>query len=412
MREWKETNLYEIIDLIGGGTPKTSVPEYWNGDFPWLSVADFNNGKKYVFETEKTITEVGLKNSSTKLLNKGDIIISARGTVGVVAVLGKEMTFNQSCYGIRAKSDLSTTDYVYYLLKDTISGFLQIAHGGVFDTITRDTFKEIEIKLPPLPEQTAIASVLSSLDDKIDLLHRQNVTLEKMAETLFRQWFVERRPEPADGEAKEEWEVIKLGSIIEIINGVSYKSDDLNPSKTAMVTLKSFDRNGGFRLDGFKEYIGKYKEQHILKEGDLVVAHTDITQDADVIGNPAIVIGNPKFETLIFSMDLVKVISKSKNYTNEFLYLLMKNREFKEHCLGYSNGSTVLHLSKKAIPEFEMKLPPESLINEFSRKVKPLIQKQLRNQNQIRTLTTLRDTLLPKLMSGEVRVKEMQGAKK
>jgi restriction endonuclease S subunit len=82
----------------------------------------------------------------------------------------------------------------------------------------------------------------------------------------------------------------------------------------------------------------------------------------------------------------------------------MKSREFKEHCLGYSNGSTVLHLSKKAIPEYEMKLPPDSLINEFSKKVKPLVQKQFRNQTQIRTLTALRDTLLPKLMSGEITV--------
>ena len=178
----------------------------------------------------------------------------------------------------------------------------------------------------------------------------------------------------------------------------------MNPSKTAMVTLKNFDRNGGFRMDGFKEYIGKYKKQHILKEGDLVVAQTDITQEAGVIGNPVMVIGNPKYDTLVFSMDLVKVISKDENYSNEFLYLLMKSRAFKEHCLGYSNGSTVLHLSKKAIPEYEMKLPSKNFINDFSIKIKPLVQKQYRNQTQIRTLTALRDTLLPKLMSGEIRV--------
>lgn len=92
--EWKETTISEIVTLIGGGTPKTSVSEYWDGHIPWLSVVDFNNGKKYVFDTEKKITEEGLKNSSTKLLEKGDIIISARGTVGVVAMLGRQMAFN------------------------------------------------------------------------------------------------------------------------------------------------------------------------------------------------------------------------------------------------------------------------------------------------------------------------------
>ena len=199
-----ECSLIDVIDLIGGGTPKTSVPEYWNGGIPWLSVVDFNNGKKYVYDTEKKITEKGLQNSSTKILNKGDIIISARGTVGVIAILGKEMAFNQSCYGVRALERVSTNDYIYYLLKDTIPNFLLIAHGGVFDTITRDTFKEIDVVLPPLPEQKAIASVLSSLDDKIDLLHRQNKTLESMAETLFRQLVIEAQPQPSPN--LSQWE--------------------------------------------------------------------------------------------------------------------------------------------------------------------------------------------------------------
>ena len=177
MSSWKECKLGDVIEIIGGGTPKTSITEYWNGDIPWLSVVDFNFGKKYVSKTEKTITEQGLKNSSTKLLQKNDIIISARGTVGALAILDKPMTFNQSCYGIRAKENESTNYYIFYFLKDTVNQLLQISHGGVFDTITKATFDEIDISLPPLEEQKAIAEVLSSLDDKIDLLHRQNQTL-------------------------------------------------------------------------------------------------------------------------------------------------------------------------------------------------------------------------------------------
>jgi type I restriction enzyme S subunit len=169
-----------------------------------------------------------------------------------------------------------------------------------------------------------------------------------------------------------------------------------------MVTLKSFDRNGGFRIDGFKEYTGKYKEQQILVEGDLVVAHTDITQDAEVIGNPVLVISDPKYDMLIFSMDLVKVVSKDKNIKNDFLYYLMKSKEFKEHCIGYSNGSTVLHLNKKAIPDFEFKMPPIELIKKFSNQVNPLLNKQFKNQKQLKTLIALRDNLLPKLMNGEL----------
>ncbi|MBR2556827.1 MAG: restriction endonuclease subunit S, partial [Methanobrevibacter sp.] len=104
--EWESKSFSELVDIIGGGTPKTSVEEYWNGNIPWISIKDFNNGQKYVLTTEKTITELGLNNSSTKILEKEDIIISARGTVGEVAMIKYEMAFNQSCYGLRAHNFL------------------------------------------------------------------------------------------------------------------------------------------------------------------------------------------------------------------------------------------------------------------------------------------------------------------
>lgn len=101
MEEWKEYKYTELCTLIGGGTPKTSEPSSWGGNIPWLSVKDFGNGSKYIYSTEKTITEDGLNNSSTKLFNKDDIIISAKGTIGAIAMLASEMAFNQSCFGIR-----------------------------------------------------------------------------------------------------------------------------------------------------------------------------------------------------------------------------------------------------------------------------------------------------------------------
>ena len=113
MTEWKEYKLSELYELNGGGTPKTSIPEYWNGNIPWLSVTDFNTRRKYCFDAEKKITEKGLKESSTKILKKGQIIISARGTVGVISMLGKDMAFNQSNYGINAKDGLTSNDFFY-----------------------------------------------------------------------------------------------------------------------------------------------------------------------------------------------------------------------------------------------------------------------------------------------------------
>ncbi len=176
MEEWKKFRYSDLCQLIGGGTPKTSEPTYWNGPIPWLSVKDFGNENKYVYETEKHITEKGLNNSSTKLLQKGDIIISARGTVGEIAVIPFPMAFNQSCFGIRANS-LVDSDYLYYLTKTIVAELKSKTHGSVFDTITRDTFEQIECVIPGLIEQKKIAAILSSLDNKIELNNRINHNL-------------------------------------------------------------------------------------------------------------------------------------------------------------------------------------------------------------------------------------------
>lgn len=170
-------NLSDTMDLIGGGTPKTTNPEYWNGNIPWLSVKDFNNGNRYVYQTEKTITQKGLDNSSTKLLERGDVIISARGTVGEIATIPFPMAFNQSCYGLRAKPEIVTMDFLYYLIKHNVSVLKKNTHGSVFDTITRDTFSGIEVDIPNLHEQEKIASILGDLDAKIELNQSINKNL-------------------------------------------------------------------------------------------------------------------------------------------------------------------------------------------------------------------------------------------
>lgn len=162
-------NLSEIMDIIGGGTPKTSVAEYWNGRIPWLSVKDFNNDNRYVYETEKTITKRGLEHSSTVLLRHDDIIISARGTIGEVSMIPYPMAFNQSCYGLRAKDKIVDSVFLYYLIKHNVHVLKRNTHGSVFDTITRDTFSSIEVNLPDMKTQRRIASILKCIDDKREL---------------------------------------------------------------------------------------------------------------------------------------------------------------------------------------------------------------------------------------------------
>lgn len=161
-------SIYDICNISVGGTPSTKIPEYWNGRIPWLSVNDFKGNSKFVYKTEKTITELGLKNSSTKILKQGDLIISARGTVGELAVIPFDMAFNQSCYGLSVNTDIITSDYLYYFLNYSINILKKKSYGSVFDTITTDTFKDTIINVPELDYQEKVCKILSKIDQKIE----------------------------------------------------------------------------------------------------------------------------------------------------------------------------------------------------------------------------------------------------
>lgn len=151
--------LSNCIEIISGGTPSTSNEEYWNGDIPWISIKDFNNSFKYIYKTEKSISKLGLEKSSTNMLNKDDIIISARGTVGCLAQIYSPMAFNQSCYGIRSSDKNLLQDYLYYWLIANIDKLKKQTHGAVFDTITKNTFDSIEIIYPSLDVQQHIVDI-------------------------------------------------------------------------------------------------------------------------------------------------------------------------------------------------------------------------------------------------------------
>ena len=145
---WKVTNFASIVNLLGGGTPKTDNPNYWNGDIPWFSVVDTPcDSDIFVIDTEKKITQQGLENSSTRLLSVGTSIISARGTVGKCALVGVPMAMNQSCYGVQPKDGFGSF-FVFFLLRSTVNVLLKKTHGAVFDTITRETFKAVSVIVP------------------------------------------------------------------------------------------------------------------------------------------------------------------------------------------------------------------------------------------------------------------------
>ena len=255
------------------------------------------------------------------------------------------------------------------------------------------------IYLPPRHIQDRIVGILGAIDDKIENNRRINTNLELQAQALYKQWFVDNR--------SDDWEEKPLSEIAEFIGGYSYKGNELvESSSTAMATIKNFERKGGFKVEGFKDIVASSKlkaEQH-TELFDILVAHTDLTQNADVIGNAEILLTFGGYTDVIFSMDLVKVLPKSNFPYKYLLAALLKNPYFKAHCLGYVNGTTVLHMSKKALPEYIVACPPNSEAEKMDTAFKVYYHKMAEILQENETLATLRDTLLPKLMNGEIKL--------
>lgn len=394
-KEWKICKFGNIIELIGGGTPKTSIPEYWNGNIPWISVKDFNNDNKKVYVTEKTITELGLNKSATKLLQKGDIIISARGTVGEIAVISRPMAFNQSCYGIKAIPNIVQDDFLYYLLKNSIQYLKHNTHGSVFDTITKETFEKIDILLPPLETQEKIARVLSSLDDKIELNNKINQNLEQQAQAIFKSWFVDF--EPFGGKIPEDWEIGTISELGTVVGGStpSKKNPEYYTNNgIAWITPKDLSR----------------KNLKFISKGEI-----DITDKG--FKNSSVTL-MPKGTVLFSSRAPIGYISIAQNdiTTNQgfksvipfqtvgtpYVYLYLKNNITLIE--NMAAGSTFKEVSGSIMQNIPALIPSKETLKRFNLLCDTIFRKQEYLEIENEKLTQLRDTLLPKLMSGEIDV--------
>ena len=353
------------MEIKGGGTPKTSKSEYWNGNIPWISVTDFNNGSKYIYKTERTITEEGLKKSSTRILKKDELLISARGTIGAIAVLSKDMAFNQTCYGLNAKVNLTTNDFLYYLLKANIDQFLNFSYGAVFDTITRETFNHIFVSIPSLSEQKAIASVLSSLDDKIELLQKQNEALEKITEIIFRSQFIDN----IDNKFSN-------GILNDVINLLYGKG------------LKQSERSSGIFPVVGSNGIVDYNNNYLVEAPGIVIGRKG------TLGKVNYLFDN------FFPIDTTFYVkAKRKNSTLIYEYFLLKSLDFS----AMNTDSAVPGLNRRIALAAEIIIPPEESIISFENITNSLFQKILSNNKQLAKLTNFRDSLLPKLMSAQMK---------
>jgi type I restriction enzyme S subunit len=316
--------------------------------------------------------------------------------VGYVVEMGVPMATSQDFVNWVCGPELDHR-YLKYVLLAEHPHLHRFASGTTHQTIYFPEVKAFHLAHPPPTEQRRIADVLQSFDDKIEVNRRLVGGCRELFLLEFTAW-LRSQPDPQRRQ---------LSEVAELVKGVSYRRVDLDPgSPVAMVTLKSVGRGGVYRPDGLKPYSGKYKPSQILFEGDLAVAQTDVTQAADLIGRVIEVGPAGSFETLVASLDLIIVRPASPWCSREFLLGSLLQSSFRRHCLARANGTTVLHLGKDALPTYELSVPDPEEIAAISARLRPLLERPRQAEREVNNLRNLRDALLPKLLSGELRVQD------
>lgn len=442
---WPLARLADICKKIGSGaTPKGGQSAYQAQRTNFALIRSQNVfDRQFSYDGLAFISDEQASQLKNVWLEKNDVLINITGdgvTFGRVCTVPEEVLpacVNQHVSIIRIDEKKACPGYVSgFLSSKEIKPYIESFNaGGSRRAITKGHIESFVIPLPPYEIQQSIAEFLDVLDDRITLLRASNTTLEAIAQALFKSWFVDfdpvhakqqgRAPEGMDaqtaalfpdsfeeselGMVPKGWRVAKVSEVADVVKGKSYSSKDLvEGGSTALVTLKSFERGGGFRMDGFKPYIGNYKPSQVVNAGDLIIAYTDVTQAAELIGKPAIVIGVEEYSVLVASLDVGVVRPNSANIGKQFLYGLFKTEDFQSHTLAHTSGTTVLHLAKDGVGSFSFVLPPAELVLAFEKIADAVSERIQTNIDSIRTLASVRDTLLPRLISGKLHLPEAQ----
>ena len=362
-------------------------------------VQDDENGKYPIYGTG------GLMGYSIDYLyDKPSVLIGRKGSIEKVRYIEEPFWTVDTLFYTEVNEEIVIPKFLYYVM--SLIDLSRYNEGTSIPSLRTETLNRLDIPIPNLDYQKRILTVLSNIDAKISINEEINRNLRNLIKILYKNYFKSFEI----GNIPDDWEIVNIESIIKIYNGYSYKGNELRESDCAMVTIKNFNRDGSFRTDGFKEiiYSDKIKKHHFINENDVLISCTDVTQDADIIGNCIILLDKQNYNELIMSMDLVKIESKIPEINNFLLATIFKSYSFKKHILGYVNGTTVLHLDKNGIKKFKIALPKNlSELKNISERFEIIYNEIQCNQKEINKLINLRDTLLPKLMSGEIDVSEI-----
>ncbi|EMB71310.1 restriction endonuclease subunit S [Streptococcus mutans] len=370
LSDWKEYKIADLVESIfSGGTPNTKVNEYWNGSLLWLSSGETKN--RYINSTEKTITESGAQNSSTRLALSGDVVMASAGqgyTRGQVSFLNVNTFINQSVIAIRANEKLLDKKFLFYNLSNRYEELRAISDSNsIRGSITTKMVKSMTINIPNLDTQKSIANVLSSIDDKIENNKKINHHLEEMATSIFENMF----PNVSSGKST-------IGNYIIPKRGKNLLSKDAIVGKVPVVA-------GGLQPSTFHN-----------------IANTK---------SPVLTISASGANAGYVNLWHIPVWSSDSSYIDTsitdnvyFWYVMLKKRQ--QEIYDSQTGSAQPHIYPKHIEIMPTIDLSEDKVSRFTKQVTPLFESIGNNIKEIGELQTLRDTLLPKLLSGEISVNQ------
>ncbi len=399
---FRRMKLSEIGQIVAGGTPKTKIEEYWNGDVPWITPKDLSShAGMYISRGERNISQVGLDNSSAKLLPKGTVLFTSRAPIGYVAIARNEVTTNQGFKSIIV-DDENDNIFIYYLLKNNIDIIENHANGSTFKEISGSVMKSLEFGIPSLREQKAIAHILSTLDDKIEVNNQINKTLENMAQAIFKQWFVDfefpnENGEPyksSGGEMVESelgtipkgWEVVQFRDIFRFVKGKK-------PKTIAECEFKDSEKY--LTID----VLNRNSVLFCSKEKVIEANSEDVLMVMDGASSGAVYFGQKG----VVASTLAKLELISQKVSNQFLFYAIKY--FENDIKTHTTGSAIPHTDKEYTYRLMIALPNDiSLQTKIDDLLCDISDTFIAREQENAVLKATRDTLLPKLMSGEIRV--------
>ncbi len=391
--EWKEVTLGEIGTIVGGATPSTKNASFYDGNIPWLTPKDLSvNSNRYIQRGERNITEEGLKSCSCKILPKGSVLFSSRAPIGYVAIVANEMCTNQGFKSVIPNED-TDSEFLYYLLKYNKDNIASQGSGTTFAEVSGKTMKGIEVVVPKKKEdQRRISSLLSSLDRKIELNNRVNAALEEMAQTIFKNWFVDFEPfkngkfkDSELGRIPEGWKVGTLFDIAEIFDK----------------KRKPLSGNAREKMDKIYPYYGATSCMDYVDDYIFDGVYTLIGEDGSVVKEN----GFPYMQYVwgkIWVNNHAHILQGKNGFSTEMIHVLLSKTNIKY----LITGAVQAKLSQGNMQKILVAIPPKDILDNIRPAIDELYKKIRITTEESSHLAHLRDTLLPRLMSGEIEIPE------